>query len=116
MMYGLSRRGLNALLKAASPSLRGVAVAYIGLAGIVAGVLVLGVGLMPVGPVIEQATEPARQAVSSLVSPAGDALVGIFGGGSQARVVSAPRRLSPLLTLDVTISDAPLAVDESVVP
>src|SRR5690349_10627420 len=104
-MQGLGRRSLETLSQSLIPSLRGVALAYTGLARILLLMLRGGMVLVPAAPL----AEPARQAVSSVVQPAGDALVGFFGGPPPApprpgRSFSAPT------TIDVTISDAPLEV------
>src|SRR5207253_952499 len=98
-MQGLNRWLIETLGRSLLPSLRGVALAYTGLGGMLALVVVLAVALTPVAPSI---TEPARQAVTGVVQPAGDALVTLFGGPPPAR--PAPTFTSTT-TLDVVISD-----------
>src|ERR1044071_2525854 len=108
-MQGLSRSLIETLRRSLLPSLRGVALAYTGLGGMLALVVVLAVALTPVAPSI---TEPARQAVTSIVQPTGDALVTLFN--------PPPARTSPVFTssttLDVTISEEPLPTPEEEAP
>src|SRR4051794_24065348 len=108
-MQGLTRRVLEAVGRSLIPSLRGIALAYTGLAGMLAAVLVVAVAVTPVAPGLQQATEPARQAVSNIVQPTGDALVTLFGGTpSSARPAPSASAFSGSATLDVTIDDTPL--------
>jgi hypothetical protein len=110
-MQGFGRLGLPSLATAAMPALRVIGLAYTGLAGMIAMVIVVGVALMPVSPALQQATEPARQAVSNLVQPTGDALVNLFGGPGVR--IATPRPLSALATIDVTVVDnTPLENEE----
>src|SRR6188474_852297 len=109
-MFAVGRRALETFVSAARPALRAIGLAYTGLGGMIALVLVMGVAAIPVSPVLEQAAQPARQAVSDFVQPTGDALVQLFGGPPARPVVAGPRRLSAPLLVDVTI--APLVEPE----
>src|ERR671932_2849190 len=62
--------GLKAIVTAAVPSLRVVALTYTGLGGVAALVLVVSVAMMPRQPILQQVTEPARQVVSTFIPPA----------------------------------------------
>src|SRR5262245_7175478 len=107
-MHGLSRRTLEALGRALVPSLRGITLAYTGLAGMLAMVLVVAVALTPVAPTLQQATEPARQVVvTNLVQPTGDAIVNLLGSQPAPPQPATPA-FSSATTIDVTITDAPL--------
>src|SRR3977135_3749449 len=102
-MQGPGRHRLHSLTRAALPAVRLIGLAYTALGGMLALVLVVGVASMPVAPALQQATEPARQAVTNLVQPTGDALVNLFGGPG-VRIVT-PRPLSAPATIDVYIAD-----------
>src|ERR1051325_9740917 len=104
-MQGLGRRSLETLSRSLIPSLRGVALAYTGLAGMLLLMLLGGMVLVPAAPL----AEPARQAVTSVIQPTGDALVGFFGGPPPTTPRPAPRLSAPT-TIDVTISGAALEV------
>src|SRR6266508_6592237 len=108
-MQGLSRRSLETLSRTVLPSLRGLALAYTGLAGMLLLMLVGGMVLVPVAPL----AEPARQAVTNVIQPTGDALVGFFGGAPAPLAPRPAPSFSPATTIDVTISDAPLEVPAS---
>src|SRR5437588_10935928 len=60
---------LKSIVTAALPSLRVVALTYTGLGGVVALVLVVSVAVMPKQPIVQQVTEPARQAVTAFMPP-----------------------------------------------
>jgi hypothetical protein len=112
------RRSIQALARASLPFLRVIGLVYTGLGGMIALVLVIAVGVTPVAPVIEQATEPARQAVTSLMQPTSDAVVSLLGSGVQVRTAPPPRVFSPTLAIDVTIEDVQVAeapADETIV-
>ncbi|HLZ30570.1 MAG TPA: hypothetical protein VKV73_24910 [Chloroflexota bacterium] len=76
-------RGLLARLRAvastAFPSLRVIGMAYTGLIGVGAAALVVSVAFLPVPPVLQQATQPARDAVANLVQPATDVVTSLIG-------------------------------------
>src|SRR5579859_4209859 len=80
----MDRASLNSRLRSVSvtlkPTLRIIGLAYTGLGGMLATVLVVSVALVPVSPQLQQATQPARQAVSDLVQPTSDAVTSFFGG------------------------------------
>src|SRR5438105_4584894 len=80
-------RGRQAL-QGALPGLRVVGLTYTALGGVLALGLVAGVALMPL-PAVQQATGPARQAVTSLIQPTGDAIGGLIG--APPPVVELPR-------------------------
>jgi hypothetical protein len=115
---------LRAIAKTAVPGLRVIALVYTGLGGMIALALVVSVALIPVGPVLQQVAEPARQAVSSLVQPTSDAVTVFFGGVPAVHVdapVSSRTRVSTFsdaVSLDVTIDEASVepTVPEEPVP
>jgi hypothetical protein len=87
----MKRFGLRNHLRAvvsdtALPSLRVIGMAYTGLIGVGAMALVVSVAFLPVAPVLQQATQPARDAVVNLVQPATDVVTSlIVGGGTVPR-------------------------------
>ena len=109
------------------PSLRVIGLAYTGLGGLLALALVVAVALMPVGPVLQQVAEPARQAVATMVQPTSDAVTLFFGGGPVMHLEPIVGSLSPdrgpaspsfsdAISLDVIIADdsaTPVPVAES---
>ena len=110
-------RGVQALVSTALPSLRVVALTYTGLGGVAALVLVIAVAVMPKQPLLEQVTEPARQAVTNFVPPAVEFIA------RPSAQVAPPPAIAPTaapfmatVTIDVTIEDAePLVLEEPVV-
>jgi len=72
---------LAAIAGKVGPSVRAIGLAYTGLGGMTALALVVSVALVPVAPALQQAAEPARQAVSNMVQPTTDAVTTFFGGG-----------------------------------
>jgi hypothetical protein len=73
---GRMQRGIGGSLRkavnAALPSLRVVALVYLGLSAVAGLVVVITASVAPKAPVVQQVTEPARQAVTTLVQPTGD--------------------------------------------
>jgi hypothetical protein len=65
---GALRKAVNAAL----PSLRVVALVYLGLSAVAGLVVVITASVAPKAPVLQQVAEPARQAVTTLVQPTGD--------------------------------------------
>jgi hypothetical protein len=108
--------GLKAIATAALPSLRVVALTYTGLGGVAALLLVVSVAVMPrQQPILQQVTEPARQAVSAFMPPA----VELFGRTSMqvpttpaAAPTAAP--FVATVTIDIKIDDAEPNVEEPV--
>src|ERR1043166_7226428 len=110
------QRGIGVLvhtvIKAAWPSLRVVALVYTGMSGIAALVVIVTAAVAPKAPVVQQVSEPARQAVTTLVQPATD----MIGSLMPAPVVVAPAPVAapteptaaPFVdttSLDVTVED-----------
>jgi flagellar hook-length control protein FliK len=91
-------------------TLRVAGLTYAGLGGIAAVSLVLLVAVAPVPSGIQQATEPARQVVSSLVQPAGDAMSVWLGGATVRTELPA---VAPTVTI---LQPAPLAEQPLDVP
>jgi hypothetical protein len=60
------------LLNGALPSLRVVALVYLGVSAAAALVFAITATVAPKAPVVQQVTEPARQAVTTLVQPTGE--------------------------------------------
>jgi hypothetical protein len=109
-------RGVQAILSTVLPSLRVVALTYTGLGGVAALLLVVGVAVMPKQPILQQVTEPARQAVTSFTVPAVELI------GRPSAQVAPPPTPAPTavpfmatVTIDVTIDDAEPVVEEPVV-
>ena len=94
------------------PSLRVVALVYTGLGGFAAMFLVLAAAAMPKSPIIEQVSEPARQAVTSLVvQPTSDLVTSFFNISGPPRALVTPPSPTPAafvaaISLDVTIDEA----------
>src|SRR5438067_526668 len=106
---------LKSIVTAALPSLRVVALTYTGLGGVAALVLVVSVAVMPSQPILQQVTEPARQAVSVFMPPAVE-LFGRTGVQVPTSPTAAPTAapFMATVTIDVTISDAEPNVDQPV--
>lgn len=112
-MFATARQTVAALTRSVGPSLRVVGLTYTGLLGILALVAVIGVGLSPVSPALQQVTEPARQAVSEYVQPTSDFVTTIIG--APLHVVITPP-LSETRSLAVTVAvqdDRPLGEDDA---
>ncbi|GAC1314366.1 MAG: hypothetical protein NVSMB2_03680 [Chloroflexota bacterium] len=100
---------MTALARSVGPSLRVVGLTYTGLLGILSLVAVIGVGLSPVSPTIQQVTQPARQAVTDFVQPTSDVVITLIGATPLHVVASPP--LSETKSVAVTVagqSDASL--------
>ena len=116
VMHRVLQRGLQAIAATALPSLRVVALTYTGLGGVAALVLVVSMAAIPRPPILQQMTAPARQVVSTFISPATD----LFPGPSvqlQAPLPAAAPTAVPFVatvTLDVTIDDAEPAAEPAV--
>jgi hypothetical protein len=80
----LSRLGRFA--GAFKPWVRVIGLAYTGLGGMLALVLVISVALVPVGPALQQVAEPARQVIGNVVQPTSDVVTTFLGGGPAARI------------------------------
>ena len=131
-MKGLGMRNrLRALAATALPSLRVAGMAYTGLIGVVAVVLVVSVGFLPVTPVLQEATQPALEAVVSMVQPATNVVSSLIGNQSMARepmfqfaplpqvALASELTAADALAEDaaaVNISDQAAALDEPPVP
>jgi hypothetical protein len=97
------------------PWVRVIGLAYTGLGGMLALVLVISVALVPVGPALQQVAEPARQVISNVVQPTSDVVTTFLGGGPAAHVdpvasVAWPSGASLFVDSDsprVEIADAP---------
>src|SRR5438067_158105 len=106
-------RGQQAL-HGALPGLRIVGLTYTALAGVLALGVIAGVALLPV-PAVQQATEPARQAVTSLIQPAGDAIGGLIGAPPPVVELPRPtpsRTLESEPGLDLSAGEEPAVAEE----
>ncbi|MDQ6669559.1 MAG: hypothetical protein M3069_02150 [Chloroflexota bacterium] len=88
------------MTRTALPGLRVIGMAYTGLIGMVAVVVVVSVAFLPGTPVLQEASQPARGTVGSIVQPATDAVTSIAGFRRVApeavpRVVPAPTAALP---------------------
>lgn len=103
------RNHLRAISSTVFPSLRVIGMAYTGLIGIGAAALVVSVAFLPVAPVLQQATQPAREAVAVFVQPATDVVTNLIIAGA-----TAPR--GPLLLFVQpplpAVASAPIVEDE----
>src|SRR4051794_26599802 len=72
---------LHGLTGSALSSLRVVALTYAGLGGVLALALLVSVAVLPVAPVLQQATEPARQIVSGLTQTNPGGMGSFISGG-----------------------------------
>src|SRR5438105_876139 len=106
---------LKSIVTAALPSLRVVALTYTGLGGVAALVLVVSVAVMPSQPILQQVTEPARQAVSVFM-PSSVELFGRTGIQIPTSPTAAPTAapFTATVTIDVSIADAEPNVDQPV--
>src|SRR5712691_5498864 len=115
MQRGAVLDRLRAMASATIPGLRVIGLAYTGLGGMIAVTLIVSVAVVPVAPALQQVTEPARQAVSSLVQPSTDVVTVFFGGAPAIHLegpatVSSPTVMTAftdVVSLDVTVEDAP---------
>lgn len=104
---------LAALTGTLKPCLRVVALAYTGLGGMLAMMVVVSVALVPVAPVLQQVTEPARQVVSNLVKPSSVAVGALLGSGPVVVHVERPAPQSPVALIAETIPE--ITIEEAVV-
>jgi hypothetical protein len=118
LAVGLRYR-LREVAGTAVPSLRFVGLAYTGLGGMLALMLVVAVAAVPLSPALQQAAEPARQAVTSIVGPAADVLVGVLVSPAlrpqsppPLPVIPPPSAFSEPFALDVSIDVADQASTE----
>jgi hypothetical protein len=102
--------------RAALPFVRVIGLVYTGLIGMVIMVVVFAVGVTPVGPALEQAAEPARQAMSNLVQPPTDAVLAILGGGGgpAVQIAQSPPSFGPSPTSGFSVSTS--ALESSAAP
>lgn len=112
------RRALRGLVSTALPSLRVVALVYAGISGIAVLVVVVTAAVTPKAPVLQQVTEPAREAVTTLVQPTTNMVTGIMASPPPPAPTVATAPEPPLFvdmtTLDVVI-DNPAPTPEPVV-
>src|SRR5579859_4260756 len=85
------RSRVQSLIGPALASLRVVGLTYAGLGGIVALGLVVAGAVLPVAPVLHQATDPAGALVSGLVQPTTDAVAGFINMGPSRRFARGPQ-------------------------
>ena len=99
-------------------SLRVVTLVYTGLGGFAALGLVLAAALMPHSPIIDQVTEPARQAITSLgVQPTGELVPGLISAPPPSLVLvplATPEPFVATISLDITIADEAEPIPEPV--
>src|SRR5579864_1221509 len=111
------RRALSGLVSTVLPSLRVVALVYAGLSGIAVLVVVVTAAVAPKAPLVQQVTEPAREAVTTLVQPTTDLVTGIMTAPPPpvpAAALSGPPPFVDTTTLDVVI-EAPLPTPAPIV-
>src|SRR5579864_9365669 len=106
-------RTVHALVSSALPSLRVVALVYTGLGGIAALLVVVTAALVPSAPILQQVTEPARQAVTSFVQPTTERVTPFI---APAPAVAITPRFVATTSLDVEIDPEPVVLDVTIVP
>src|SRR5579864_4119631 len=106
-------RTVHALVSSALPSLRVVALVYTGLGGMAALLVVVTAALVPGAPILQQVTEPARQAVTSFVQPTTERVTPSI---APAPVVAITPRFVATTSLDVKIDPEPVVLDVTIVP
>jgi hypothetical protein len=109
------RSGLHGLSGEAASSLRVVALTYAGLGGVLALALLVSVSVLPVAPVLQQATEPARQIVGALSQPSPGGM-GSFISGGPGFTWQPPRAVPATVLPADGIVFGPAATGESATP
>jgi hypothetical protein len=106
---------LHELAGSALSSLRVVALTYAGLGGVIALALLVSVAVLPVAPVLQQATEPARQIVSGLTqtSPGG---MGSFISGGPGFRLQTPKAAPTELPIGPVVVFGPSATGQGATP
>ncbi|MDQ3812206.1 MAG: hypothetical protein M3336_18145, partial [Chloroflexota bacterium] len=95
--------GASGPYAALTATVRVVGMTYAVLGGVAAVSLLALAAVVPVSPALQQATEPARQAVSDLVQPTGDTLAVLVGNIA----VQVERPPTPTSVPSVTVIDLP---------
>jgi hypothetical protein len=113
MQRGIGRT-VHALVSSALPSLRVVALVYTGLSGIAVLLVVATAALVPSAPILQQVTEPARQAVTSFVQPTTEHVTPLITP-APAVTRTAPEFVATT-SLEVQIAPEPVVLEVTIVP